>query len=77
MEFTAMEESFLAQKRERGWQILDRRDLAAMPAHIKRRILEFRAKELGGEFEEFRALLRRGVPPTTTPEPSPDLKYMV
>ena len=57
MEFTLAEEIFLAQRHGRNWAPLSHRDLASMPARVKRHIMEFRAKELGPRFFEFRAMI--------------------
>jgi len=55
--FTFAEEEFLAKRHDRNWAPLSRRDLNSMPASVKARILEFRARELGPSFTEFRSLI--------------------
>jgi hypothetical protein len=59
--FTNLELRFLGQARN-GMASLDPAAWASMPPHIRQRIAEHRAKMIGAEFEEFRALLRAGAP---------------
>jgi hypothetical protein len=58
--FTETEMMFLAKRHRSNWSHLDARSLAKMPADVKQRIMEFRAKELGPEFTEYRSLIRLG-----------------
>lgn len=55
--FTEAEMIFLSKRHRSNWAFLERRSLDRMPAAVRQRILEFRAKELGAEFTEFRAFI--------------------
>jgi hypothetical protein len=62
MTFTNAEVRFLSEGRTvrgRGWASLDHATIRNCPAHIRTRILEYRAKALGDEFAEFQEEQKR------------------
>ena len=71
--FTEAEMIFLSKRHRSNWSHLDSRSLAKMPADIKQRIMEFRAKELGPEFTEYRSLIRLGQALQATAPPTGSL----